>query len=493
MGVASPNLAKDLSILDTDWSSPLHDFRQARLSLPRLCTPSRMEKQAGPASLPTSIRPFPLSGPAHCRRGRANDCGSLGSNSSIPEVIEDQGSDVSAEDEYATGAALWDSCLQDHSHGAQSIIFIRPQYTALVDTPARGYNTPIGGTASPGQNRHLAVGRTSCQEGRRDQPLGASPESSPRHRRPQMPKPVSYSLFPLGAINGRPSVPPRRSCLPKITPNTVTYQNVSQPSSNTRDCPMSPVRNPAALALDSISARNASTPLLAISLPPVIPEEPSQTSSCEKPLLDLPRPLTATHRPTISKFSSLSNISTRSTSALAQLAQSQAQCGPINTTRRTAELPPLPRCFSAQPSLSPEELSSPPNKSVFEDPDDEESDNTTGGDESSTGFARKLIRGLVLVRSRDGPKGKESSHQRSASDHSEFNIGSSSCCQSPRSGIASPAMSRRPFAFEINEESPELRRGSGRTEGSSKAGASSWLKRNCSSEALSRILGRRST
>ncbi|KAK1833157.1 hypothetical protein QBC39DRAFT_329318 [Podospora conica] len=325
---------------------------------------------------------------------------SLGSDCSVPGMVDDHGSDVSLEDDYQLpGAELWDSFWQSHLNNRTST---RPTYPALLDSPAKSQGGHGQGFRMGYENQHRQPGQTYPGEYRKSPsrpapaPAPAPPAKRQRSSPPRPPPRASYSIFPPPTCQERRPPPTSRSSLnlPRGNPSGRTTP-ASRPTS-----PIRPSRPPSSAATATIRP----VPPTPLGSPPTpFPAFPSdRPSSLFKPLPPSPphtRP-PSSRRPSLVNLRnlSLSKLSTTSSPSLAQLAHQQQARSHQHPLRESARpLPPLP-----QPQPEPE----PPHVSVFEF-DDSDTEESGGGS-----FARRIMRGLK----KGGHHHHEKCHQRSASD-----------------------------------------------------------------------------
>ncbi|KAK3694795.1 hypothetical protein B0T22DRAFT_81965 [Podospora appendiculata] len=460
---------------------------------------------------------YQCSEPAHQHLYEQSDYReSLGSDCSVPGMVDDHGSDVSTEDDYqyhAVGTEVWDSFWHAQP---QNGISTRPPHSTLMEPRLRGrWNTrhhqDSVASVAERENKPPTVRLVSNTAEQPDQPSWPLPLSSPGHQRPRTPKApprASYSLFPptepQSPDKQRP-LPPRRSSLsrPQIA-GSFHRQHASQPSLNSRKQSIdatitlvTPSRVPSAAgqassmtpALATTHDSPASPSTVRLLPSPIISSWPP---SHRKPGLEPhERPQTAGRRPSLASLRkhSFSRVPTQSSPALRHLAQTHSQ-DPESTQQKPKlqhfishavlerPLPPLP---NFAPELSQPSTPPPPNVSFF-DLDSDDSDTGTTGEESRS-FARRFMRGFVSShnRSRDTSKG---SHQRSASDSKSDATNTYKTTQTRRAradttgavasshGGSSRSSLRRP---ETKEDDKDAR---------------PWLSRQ-SSDVFGRFLGRR--
>ncbi|KAK0717182.1 hypothetical protein B0T26DRAFT_286444 [Lasiosphaeria miniovina] len=460
------------------------------------------------AIYPMEIYQYPCSGPPHnqCQVEAGRE--SLGSDCSVPGMVEDHGSDVSVDEDYqyqTTGTDLWDSFWQIRAQDSSST---RHRYPALIDSSSKGQHN------TQDRTRPVLVqeDKQASQSGTREEQLNTSSRPpnapSPTRQRPQTPKVASYSLFPPTDPPDRqiPPIPPRRSSLARPLGATfIPFQQASKsPSLTSHDQYLGAMSNNMAKALNSMSASTTSIPSM---LPPPAPapaEFPRQ-SPWLKPLPEPPgRPQTAIRRPSFAnlrKFS-FSNLSTRSSSSLAHVARTQAHA----QGRGSSQNPGTP-------------------------------DSAVGNDERGVGLARRFMRGLMLRSGRDAARDiKGTSNPWWAAGDRWLGPGpgfdnlspssSTTTIRTPTAARQSPVrahtadasfMYPRP-SVAAQASSEELRYAFSNTIGNSNNGASfgdamgrgsapdagasasasranskPWLSRHYSSDMLGRLLGRRST
>ncbi|KAK3367096.1 hypothetical protein B0T24DRAFT_380955 [Lasiosphaeria ovina] len=521
-----------------------------------------MEKQHGftglqhVTQLPRAIYPmetyqYPCSDPPHnqCQVEAGRE--SLGSDCSVPGMVEDHGSDVSVDEDYqyhTTGTDLWDSFWQIRTQDSSSTTH---RYPALIDSSSRGQHN----TQDPTRPVLGREDKQASQSGTREGQLNTSSRPpnapSPTRQRPQTPKVASYSLFPPTDPPDRqiPPIPPRKSSFARpLGATVVPFQQASKsPSLTSHDQYLGAMSNNMAKALNSMSASTTSIPSM---LPPPAPapaEFPRQ-SPWLKPLPEPPgRPRTAIRRPSFAnlrKFS-FSNLSTRSSSSLAHVARTQAHA----QGRGGSQNPGAPgkpsalrsECAACQPPVARSEP--PAHVSVFEvDSDDEEDsdeeiDSAVGNDERGVGLARRFMRGLMLRSGRDTARdikgtsnpwwaagdrwpGPGSGFDNLSPSSSTTTIRTPTAARQspvrartadasfmyPRPSVAAQASSeelRYTFSNTIGNSNngasfgDAIRRGSapdaGASARASRTNSKPWLSRHYSSDMLGRLLGRHST
>lgn len=400
---------------------------------PRRGCPPKMEKQVGfadfhlhrvPQNCSMSTSNYLLlrgHHPTDQQLGRD----SLGSECSVPGMVDDHGSDVSLEDDYQLpGAELWDSFWQSHLNSRTST---RPTYPALLDSPAKSQQGGHGQGFRMGyENQHRPQGQKYPGEHRRSPSRPApAPASAPAARRqrytpPRPPPRASYSIFPPPTSQERR--PPSSRC--SVSRPDSALQHASRSSLNLprdnvsgRNTPASLVSRPTSPVRPSRPPSSAATatiravPPTPLGSPPVLfpafqPERPP--SSLFKPLPPSPprsRPPTS-RRPSLVNLRnlSLSKLTTTTSPSLAQLSH-QHQARPANHQHPLRESALAPRPLPPLPQPQPEPIEPPPHISVFE-LDDSDTEEGAGGS-----FARRLMRGL-----KKGGHHQAKCHQRSASD-----------------------------------------------------------------------------
>ncbi|KAK4042520.1 hypothetical protein C8A01DRAFT_13888, partial [Parachaetomium inaequale] len=363
---------------------------------------------------------------------------SQGSESSPPLLVEDHGSDLSAEDDSqyrVSGAELWNSWQAREEARRQS----EPDHRAPVDSTGTREDGPKDSPTTSGPS---SSGSHSGQATRRV--VVSCPEQRPHA--PKLPPKVCYSLFPP------PSVPPKRVPVP-LQVSTVPPRPGLEPSPLSLTFPPTPISRkpipdgkshttmtfkpssprattPRPVHGGSIAASSSdSIPLLLRSPGPTPPDSPAATvSSAGSPTTPSSNPMKK--RPpshTNLRNFSLSKITTRSSPSPANLAKAQRQGQP-----QAPDLPPLPNNINNNNKLPPppttpadiydrplpplptekrpppkpteekeeeeERPPTPPHISVFEtdsDDDDEDGGNSRPGSGEMKGFARRFMHGLV--------------------------------------------------------------------------------------------------
>jgi len=254
-----------------------------------------MEKPNKLADLKLVAKYYPVSNYSYPRSDRlqypqrphGTGRSSVGSDCSVPGMIHDCESDVSAEEDYQyhiSGAELWDSFWQANSHaGDGAAVGKRANYPALIPSPAprRHKQHPSNAQERSWAGDASPPGKTEDE----DETAWPLPESPVR---PRTPKPASYSLFPAPQKTpARPVLPPRTSSL---SPSRSPPAHRPQRSSNL-SLPSLPHHRPGPLDLPqpySAPARSApSTPPLGSAFPVLTPPRAREA------LLDTSRPTTA--------------------------------------------------------------------------------------------------------------------------------------------------------------------------------------------------------
>lgn len=258
-------------------------------------------------------------------------------------------------------------------------------------------------------------------------PLFGATAERQRSKTHKPPPRASYSIFPPPSPPG----PPRSSLSRPHTASIATSPHASQSSLETKTPSIWPggaappvdttIFHPATSKQTRAAAKATIRTVTSTHGSPLIPfpsltTEPLRPPSHLKPLPDLPvQARTASRRPSLAALPklSLSNIATKSSPSLAGIAQAQVKQAALLSGERDQHhlkghalfdrslrpLPPLP---------VEETAATPPVVSVFEFDSDTESVN---GDGSTSGFARRLIRGMAHPLRKD-----KASHQRSVSD-----------------------------------------------------------------------------
>ncbi|KAK0633141.1 hypothetical protein B0T14DRAFT_54394 [Immersiella caudata] len=405
---------------------------------------------------------------------------SLGSDC-VPGMVEDHGSDISADDYEYQGAELWDSFWQSQMNARMSRA---SPYPALLSSPTtiREVGPEQHLSMEPRSQLHiLQQNHAKDQQSTSSMPLfGTTTE----RQRSKIPRP-RYSIFPPASPPGPP-----RSSLSRPRTGSITI-STSQSSIDTQrssvssrgacsvNLTASPPKGPAALPKPTRSivqaTRRAATPTTGSPLIPfpALQSEASRPASRHKPLPDLPaqaRP--ACRRPPLANLRKLSfsKITTNSAPSLARLAQTQAQQAAKRAQSSLRPLPPLPTSTSTNTNTPTRDRApTPPVVSVFDFDSDTESVN---GDAPAHGFARRVIHGLAHPLRKD----KSSNHHpRSAS-----------VAAGRMSAISAPSQRSRSRAETMGGE-----RGgdAGQGDVGEGKGDKAWLGRG-SSEVFGRILGR---
>ncbi|KAL2198537.1 hypothetical protein P885DRAFT_32162 [Corynascus similis CBS 632.67] len=389
---------------------------------------------------------YPRAGSIHfCPKEQPAIRSSQGSDSSPPQLVEDHGSDLSAEDDFHYRISEVNSWNSWHMREEQRR---EPNnYSAPIDAAGPHRDTSQGPATKredfPTTGNLLDSACPSGQPARRD--VSSSPVQSPRP--PRTPTKTRYSLFPS------PTDPSKRNFVPAQTsttsrppgleasplshhfPSPPRFRMAAADGKNKAAAVSRPgssrAPTPSSMHGVSIAASSSdSIPLLLRSPGPTPPHSPSTrtSSDCPKHLPFEPKGCSPQHT---SLPNSLSRTTTRSSPSLANLAQTQRQVHPPGLPTkdmhpstpvglyRDRPLPPLPV----------ERCPSPPQISVFEtDSDDEDDDNSQPtSPQSARNLARRFMHGLVHHnnhhndhRGPDKRKGKSpvlrSDHKRSISD-----------------------------------------------------------------------------
>ena len=352
---------------------------------------------------------------------------SLGSDC-VPGMVEDHGSEISADECDYRGIELWGSFWESRMN---NMISRTSPYPALQGSPATARK------ARPGQDFRTDGGiqlhmlhqahTTKDQRSQSLMPLFGATAERQRSKARNPPPRASYSIFPPPSPPGprtssfsrprtgsiatsphafqspldtkTPSIWPRDAAPPVDT--TIFYPATSK---QTRATPKATIR--------TVTSTHGS-PLIPF---PSLSTEPLRPPSRLKPLPDLPvQARTASRRPSLAALRklSLSKLATNSSPSLASIAQTQAKQTALVSGERDQH--PLRRPALLDRSLRPlpplpveETATTPPVVSVFEFDSDTES---VRGDGSTGGFARRLIRGITHPLRKD-----KASHQRSVSD-----------------------------------------------------------------------------
>ncbi|VBB72912.1 Putative protein of unknown function [Podospora comata] len=390
---------------------------------------------------------------------------SLGSDGSVPGMIEDHDSVVSADDDYQDGIpgtqpGLWDTLWYFGRRGRD-----RSEHCRSISPTDRSRRQGYAQCSVKIQeDRPTTRGRASSSDSQNEAFPWPIVEPCVEQPRPPTAKSVSsrpsYSLFPLAAPQRRPPVSPLRvSSLPRQPGSGTASPCSSLPdsrrpsidtrmnSSNVQISP--PISRPGssnattptlAQYASTAASSTASIPLLyQMPAPPSTFEASPPISPLDKSLPDPPNwRQSISKRPSIANLRklSLSKFSTRSSPTLADLVKSHSRSltddipptpsllHPPSTSAsnqkffsdlHTRPLPPLPKLTDLLGQAPPP----PPNISVFEiDSDSDEDDSDSDSDIDPTGadsgrrkkkrsFAKRLMRGFV-PHSRKGRSASES-------------------------------------------------------------------------------------
>lgn len=365
---------------------------------------------------------------------------SQGSESSAPPLVEDHGSDLSAEDysQYrAIGAHLWDS-YHTKEHEERKADSLGPITSTARARENDSHQEPaVARHNTPTTSGPLSSGSQRSQGSRRV--VVSCPEQRPNPPKPP-PKPC-YSLFPPSSSQKRAPAPIQTCSAPRhpgLEPSPLSLHFPPTPSSRggatdgkgitVQLRPRSPPRatTPGSVHGGSIAASSTeSIPLLLRSPGPTPPASPSGSSSSEGPSSsEVPKyPLKVRKRApshTNLRNFSLSKFTTRSSPSLANLAKAHPQA------QEAHDQPPLPTNYHDRPlpPLPTERPPSPPHVSVFETDSDDEDDDEKGRliSGETKNFARRFMHGLVHHHHHDNnsnnkrEKGPGQDHKRSVSD-----------------------------------------------------------------------------
>ncbi|KAK0655830.1 hypothetical protein B0T16DRAFT_19639 [Cercophora newfieldiana] len=393
---------------------------------------------------------------------------SLGSDC-VPGMVEDHGSDMSADEYEYQGTELWDSFWQSRVNASASRV---SPYPALLSSPATIRKAGQGQGQDLGMCPRTQLHQIHAANDQRNQyPMPLFGTTAERHRsRTLRPRPrASYSIFPPTSPPG----PPRSSLSRPRTGSIATSS--SQSSLDTQrpgtNITASPSRDPAAMpkstrtvAQETIRAVTP-TPGSPFVTFPSVPTESSRPSSRHKPLPELPpQARTANRRPSLASLRklSLSKIATNSSSSIARLAHTQAHQAAISSSERAQhplkEISLVDQSLRPLPPLPVEEREP---VSAFDFDSDTES---VKGDSQALGFVRRLMHGIAHPLR---------NHHRSSSD-----------------GRTSATSSRSRFRAETvgAEHNPAIEFAR-QDDGEDNSGNKPWLSRQ-SSEVFGRILGR---
>ncbi|AEO65276.1 uncharacterized protein THITE_2112124 [Thermothielavioides terrestris NRRL 8126] len=359
---------------------------------------------------------------------------SLGSESSPPPMVEDHGSDLSAEDDCqyrVAGSELWDS-WPAREHKGKKI-----DYPAFIKSPTdvrddRSHREPAKSQRTPPTTRGPALSSGSQSSQVLSRPADVQgPEPQPSAPKP--PPKVTYSLFPPAEIHPKhapvPLQPPSgtRSMglepSPRSLPSTQKMRNAA---ADGKGRVTSAYRPGSSRATTPISVHGSSitagSSLLLRSPGPTPPASPSDVrGSSEVPNYPSARAEKSSTSNSNQRNFSLSKITTRSSPSLANLAKAHHQAS--KTGHHHKPVTPADLYDRPLPPLPTERPETPPQVSVFETDTDDEADEDDGRPTSEAKkFARRLMHGLVhhhLHHHHDNEKrdkGTAPDHKRSISD-----------------------------------------------------------------------------
>ncbi|KAK5662916.1 hypothetical protein OQA88_6328 [Cercophora sp. LCS_1] len=369
-----------------------------------------------PSYLPPATYTFLPSDPARPQSREELGRDSVGSDSPVPVLVEDHGSDVSTEDDYQhPGTELWDTFWQ---YRMSNQVAGGPRYPALLNSPAtQSKATQSRCAVMDSENRPQAI-RTKEDQQTQSRPVAAAASATPKARRTQSPKLLrpraSLSLFPpLSASDPPPGFPlvlnPRSRAASPLQPSSASSLNTSRPTSDGRTTPGSMTSTTSSQHSQTTmsqavrpSTRSTIRTVIPTSSSPPTPfsalqeHTSSRPPSHLKPLPKIPPEARATsRRPSLANLRklSLSRIGTASSPSLAHLANSQSTSqGQQHRARPSVDIP-RPRHPLRESNLPPPPQrplpplpTPPPNVSVF----DFDSD-----DDTPRGFARRLVHDMV--------------------------------------------------------------------------------------------------
>lgn len=436
-----------------------------------------------PSQMPDSSYPRPDS-PLYLVPQPEVRRGSTGSDCSMPGMIEDQGSDISTEDEYqshATGTDLWDSFWQARVH--EELSGGRLHYPALLDTRTSHHEQPLIAGQEVQQTVRARAGSQTSQESTWPLPLTISPTKRQTKETPR----ASYSLFPTknGSPPVQPTTPPRRTSLPK---------NSSEMGSHPSDTPTKTTKTNNVEAGPKTHTEPPPAPRVILRPLPATPRPQRTTMSTASALTMKPLPRIPDQRRRSARRTSGANQHRRS------ISKTPTQSLPTlsSTMQRRTALPQhklqhsQSQTFQVSPVLpiEAERQPQPPQVSVFEFSDDEDDDDSS----NRGGLARRLVRGLTQHRDRNGTaKARLTSHQRSVSHNpsaptSNISKTGSTWALQERTGTPGPVGiaggNRTSSVSEVaSSDGPRQRAKTGRSR--------PWLSRQSSELFFGRILGRR--
>ncbi|KAL2256021.1 hypothetical protein VTK26DRAFT_2332 [Humicola hyalothermophila] len=358
-----------------------------------------------------------------CRQEKQSGRGSLGSDSSVPGMVEDIGSDFSLDDDCMEGD-LWDSFLHvtEPDRG-------RPEYPALIDSAVQSASSlqyPLMAQTDRSISPAQRPG-TGSQNGRLSPPVNVP---CPK-RRPQTPKPppkVVYSLFPIAdafekripAHLPQPS-PPQQQAI-DVSSAPISQRNCLDSRPNAMPMCIASTPRPGSSRATTPNSKYGGSMGSADSIPLLIRSNPpsSQLSASLSPLESCSSRRTPTYpSPPNLLHASLFKSKTRSSPSLARHAMSNAQTATGRTPRKMPTQADLNRPL---PPLPIERPPSPPHISVFEtdSSDDEEEAERGSRVVEAKNLARRFMHGLVHHHNHQHSERRDKSpgvdHKRSVSD-----------------------------------------------------------------------------
>ncbi|KAM7209667.1 hypothetical protein V8F20_000070 [Naviculisporaceae sp. PSN 640] len=397
--------------------------------------------------------------------------GSTGSDCSMPGMVEDQGSEVSTDDDYQTqarGTDLWDSFWQ--ARVQEELGGARLQYPALLDTRASRQEPLLLANQEVQEAIRERSGSQTSQDATWPLPLTTSPTKRQTKTTPR----TSYSLFP--PKNDSPPVQPQTP--PRRKPSEAESSSSSSPT-KTRN--VSRELEPKKVMEMAPTIRVVRRPL------PATPR-PQRTTMSASALAMKPLPKTPDQRrKSVRRVSgvnqhrrSISKAPTQSLPSLSSTMQTTQNKLPYSRSQTFNASSALPRQSERQPQA--------PHVSVFEFSDDEDGEDAS----SEKGFARRLVRGLTHHRDRNGSAKARIAHQRSVSDTpSNPSIDLTTTGDKVRRdragtiGTAGPGGEKRPST------APGGSFGSDGTQKVKESRSRPWLSRQSSELFFGRLLGRR--
>ncbi|KAH8885686.1 hypothetical protein GQ53DRAFT_351974 [Thozetella sp. PMI_491] len=443
---------------------------------------------------------------------------SRGSNSSVPSMVTDHGSDDGlAEDElqyHVTGAEIWDSFWgAKEKEKEKQIHFKMPRYPVVVKPPTNVHN-PAPRVQDQGSRRPSAASLIEDEAASTGSEWPLPDQRAQRPRTPKSPPKASYSLFPPPAPKPPAHLTARTPSRPG-TPGAGAQVPQSMLAANTKRPAAGRPKRPAPLNLSAACTSHLapgtmqptpptsvpSSPLLSVPSPRLDRQEDNEglwQSRRRHPSEGSPRKVSDSMRPTTSHggFYMMAHAN-KSESHLPSTLHRSREAGLLSPGPHSAPLPyspplPVPRRRSSRaktsrssqieavPPVPPLPLplmreASPPRISFWLDSDSE----ADSADEESRSLARRIL-GSFSVHKPEREAKESKGHKRSVSDGRGGGKGAP--LRRPRADTTGEAMIERPVGLVPRSDS----------RGEERERAERPQARRQGSDVLGRMLGRRS-